>query len=248
MLFRSPPDRIEIGTAFPKFVGRSIFSARGGPTGTFTVPGGLGAIAQAARSRLEVVEAQAVRVTTGAVETSSGTFEADHVVVATEATTAATLLGFPIPITYAPLAVAHWTADADVALPRGFGGLSVGPASAPTLGTIFVSDLFPDRAPAGLRTFTTMFGGLLRPDDAKLDTQGVTERIVTAYGVRPKQVEVVHHAAAVAVPEPGHRARVAAARALTPPRVHLAGSWTGAGAMEDAVESGERAAEAVDAA
>lgn len=246
-IWSAPPERLEIGTAFPKFVGKSIFSARGGPTGTFTIPGGLGAIAEAARARLDIIEAQAVRVTTGAVETTTGTLEADHVIVATEAPNTAKLLGFDIPVTYASLAVAHWTAESP-ALPHGFGCLSTDPGSAPALGTIFASDLFPDRAPAGLRTFTTMFGGLYRPADASLDAQGAAQRLLDAYGVRPKDVFMVHHAHAVAVPEPGHRARVAAARAALPPRVHLAGSWTGAAAMEDAVESGERAAEAVHAA
>ncbi len=243
------------------------------PTGTYGFPLGMGALADAAVDRLgpgAFVHARVDGLTrVGAryhLDTAAGPVEADAVVLAVEAPAAARLLARIAPgaveplgaVRYAPLAVAHWLSP-DAALPHGFGFLAAHAEDRPTLGTIFVSDLYPDRVPPGTRSFATMFGGARRPGDAEIDAQEARRRIeaehraLTGRSVTLGGLHLVRHAAAVAPPAPGHAARIAAVRAAVPPGLAVAGAWCGAGAMDDAVRAGfdaasviTRAAEAAD--
>jgi len=275
-IWASDPAAIEMDTAFPtiarlvrahgsvfaaiRAARRAAPSAR--PAGTYGFPGGMGTLAAAALARLgadALVSAKALAVARAGeryvVTTDTGVLDADAVVIAVEAPAAAALLGAVAPagvsviqsVCYAPLAVAHWTAP-DAAFPHGFGFLAAHGEGRSVLGTIFVSDVFPDRAPAGMRSFATMFGGARRPEDARVDTLEATRRIeaehraLTGRAVTIAGLHLVHHPAAVAAPAPGHAARVAAIQAALPPGIAVAGAWCGAGAMDDAVHAGFAAA------
>lgn len=174
---------------------------------------------------------------------------ADGAVVAVPAGVAAGLLGRPAlaEVRFSPLVVAHWLAR-EVALPTGFGWLAPPAERRPLLGTIFVSDLVPGRAPDGFRAFATLLGGTFEPAAVRLDDHAIRVRVeseVAALSGRMPQLEameVVRHPRAVAIPGPGHRERVAAALDGLPPRLAVAGAWLGGGAMEDAAQSGFAAA------
>lgn len=279
-IWASDPADIEMDVAFPTVAGLvrahgTVFGAMRAagqprpadrPRGTYGFSAGMGTLAQAAVARLgepgfHLTRATGVTRTEGGyrVATEIGPFDADMVVLAVEAPVAARLVADVAPaavaplgeVRYAPLAVAHWTSP-DAAYPRGFGFLAAHQENRPVLGTIFASDLYPDRAPAGLRAFTTMLGGSRRPDDARIDAQEARRRLLaehralTGRDVTIADLHLVHHPAAVAPPRLGHTARVAAVRAALPAGVAVAGAWCGAGAMDDAVASGFAAAEALD--
>jgi oxygen-dependent protoporphyrinogen oxidase len=223
----------------------------------------MGTLTSAARERLGdvFVASEAARIDRAngwTVTTEAGEERADAVVVATDASAAASLVADVAPdavaplrtIRYSPLAVAHWAAP-DAALPHGFGWLAPNDEKRGVLGTIFVSDLFPDRAPPGQRTFATMLGGTRAPADADLDVEAMTERIraehlaLTGKPVTIARIEVSRHPRAVAIPAPGHPDRIEAIRRALPKGIAVAGAWCGGAAMNDAVESGFAAADSL---
>lgn len=232
--------------------------------GTWAFPGGMGELAAAARVYLgdDALRAEAVSGVALApdglgyvVTTGRGSTPFRAVVVATEAPAAARLLADLAPgtaaalgeVRYAPLAVAHWLAR-DAALPRGFGYLAPADEQREVLGTIFVSDLFPDRAPPGYRAFATMLGGGRHPEDLELHVDAVKRRLMdehlllTGRTVTVTGLHVVRHAHAVAPPLLGHADRLARIRGGLPAGLFVAGAWCGAGAMDDAVRAGRDAA------
>ncbi|MES2640148.1 MAG: protoporphyrinogen oxidase [Myxococcota bacterium] len=235
--------------------------------GTWGFPRGMGELADAARVYLgaDTFRAQPVtRVALGpegqgyTVTTQRGVTPCRAVVIATEAPAAARLLADLAPaasaalgeVTYAPLAVAHWLAR-DAAFPRGFGYLAPSEEKREVLGAIFVSDLYPDRAPPGFRAFATMLGGSRNPGDLDLHVDEVKRRLadehlmLTGRPVTITGLHVVRHPHAVAPPRPGHADRVARIVAALPTGICVAGSWCGAGAMDDAVRAGREAAQAL---
>lgn len=267
-IWAASPAEVEMETAFPALTAGvrehgTIFAAvrslpKGRPSGTYAFEAGMGAIGEAARAQLSSgafvgSEATAVRRDRAGwvVETGEGALWADGVVVATHAPTASRLLADLAPdaadglsgIRYSPLAVAHWISP-DAAFPHGFGWLSPFREARPMLGTLFSSDIFPGRAPAGMRAFTSMFGGTRRPEDALLDPQAISERLraehraLTGRDVTIAGIEVMRHPRAVPIPEPGHAARVTAILGAMPDGLALAGAWCGCGAMNDAAAAG----------
>ncbi len=272
-IWAASPAEVEMETAFPALTAAvrahgSVFAAvrslpKGRPSGTYAFDEGMGAIAEAARAKLGAgsfmtEEVGRIRRDQAGwlVETREKLQRADGILVATHAPTAARLLADLVPdaadgltgLRYSPLAVAHWIAP-DAAFPRGFGWLSPFREARPMLGTLFSSDIFPGRAPAGMRAFTSMFGGTRRPDDATLDAQAITQRLkdehraLTGKEVTVADLQVMRHPRAVPIPEPGHARRVEAILGTLPPGLALAGAWCGCGAMNDAAAAGFVAAD-----
>lgn len=266
-IWASDPDSIEMRAGFPNLFAsirqyKTPFAAmrKGGNRigGTWTLQGGMGslttALAQALPIEKESVSKLIFEHEKYCVYTPKGKQRYDAAVIATEAPVAATLIENLAPSTawalrqvrYAPLAVAHWMSE-NAALPTGFGWLSA--ENTPILGTIFVSDIFPNRCPAGSRSFVSMMGGSPNPAVAEWDAQMLQRSIeeehrqLTGKSVHLSGFHVVRHPAAVALPSPGHAGRVTAMKANLPKGLALAGSYLGSGAMPDAIAAGEQAAQ-----
>lgn len=264
-IWATDPRRVEMAAGFPTIhalvrqqgsIAGAALARERSATGTFTVHGGLGAIAGAARaalgpSRVHGGRVSGVRragaswiVTVDAVE-----IPADHVIVACDAGRAGDLLAGVAPaacaalaeVEYAPLLVAHWLAK-DARYPAGFGFLAEPASRIGSLGTLFVSDALPGRAPAGSRSFASMFADPRATDDEARATVEAEHEALTGARVTLDGLHVIRHPRAVALPAPGHAARVARVRAGLPAGLHVAGSYLGGGAMDDAVRSGTVAA------
>jgi oxygen-dependent protoporphyrinogen oxidase len=196
-IFAGDVEQLSLQSCFPRMVRleaehRSLVLAmkrlgRGGaPAGKLTTTeGGLSSYVDAVARRL------GERVHTGApvqrvrrgpegfvLSLAGGELRADAVVITTPADAAAALLGPLDPalgelarsVPYAPVSVVH------VAYPRssvahpldGFGYLAPPHEHRPVLGVLFISSIFPFRAPPGHALFTVMVGGALRPAQAAL--------------------------------------------------------------------------------
>jgi oxygen-dependent protoporphyrinogen oxidase len=236
-----------------------LASRREGTRGSFTLLEGMGGIGRAAvlalgpARRLQCTARAIHREGAGwVVETGGSRMPARAVVLALPAPAAAELVLPHAPACaaalrrarYAPLSVVH-SLTADSAWPSGFGVLR---ADAPTraLGTLFASDLVPGRVPPGRRGTACMVGGSEDPlaldlDDAAAGALASSEEAgLAGRASRLERVYVERHAAAVAVPTAGLHGAIAAAP--LPAGLHLAGSYLGAGAMDDAARSGIDAA------
>jgi oxygen-dependent protoporphyrinogen oxidase len=262
-IWATDPREIDMDVGFPNLAravreAGSIWSARTrfgkGASGTWGFADGMGVLTSAARSKLDV-RAVAVRSMAPASKGWTLTLDGgqdtfDAVILAAEAPACARLL--PIPaldeIRYAPMAVAHWMSP-DAAFPVGFGFLAANSERRPVLGTIFVSDLFPTRAPTGMRSFATMIGGARHPEDATIEEAEARSRVaaehraLTGKDVQFSGFHLVRHVAAVAPPRLGHADRLARVRVALPPGVDVAGAWVAGGAMDDAVRAGFDAAD-----
>ncbi len=267
-IWATSPDRVDMAAGFPAIregvrthgsIAAAFLRRERGVVGTFSLQGGLGSIGDAARIALGqtgvanvAADGLAADAAGWTVTTVQGSLHADAVVLAGDAAASAALLttvslGAAAALSameYSPLAVAHWIA-ADAQYPRGFGFLAEPASRMHSLGTLFTSDILPDRAPAGLRSFTTMFSDPDVADEAVRTALLAEHRALTGRDVAIAGLHVVRHPRAVAVPRPGHAARVAALQANLPPGIALAGAYLGAGAMEDAVRSGLAAAVAI---
>lgn len=235
----------------------------GARAGLFTFPRGFGVIGQRAAEKLECslqTELDSVTLDARGV-TASGTrggepvmFQADSVVLATEAEVAARLLGSSLPAAAevlrefhsAPLALVQWAerSPGESKLPLGFGYLAAPVENLFALGTLFVADLLEESP----RRFSTFVGGALNPSRAELSDaelqRGVQIDLTQLTGGKVGQVmQIVRWPRAVFQPAVGHATQVARLRgALTDPRVVLAGSYFGGAAMKDAIMSGFSAA------
>ncbi len=170
-------------------------------------------------------------------------------------------------IRLAPLATVHWRErfPGESALPRALGWLASPSAGAFAAGTIFLSDLRlpgiaapsspPNRwtrarnAEPVRREFLTIIGGMLAPERAMASeadlVAGLAGDLARCGAGPPGDVLHVHRdPRAIAQPEIGHAARVASiASDLAGLPVLVAGSWSAAGSMHDAVTSGRAAAQ-----
>jgi protoporphyrinogen oxidase len=186
---------------------------------------------------------------------------ASELIVATEAGAAAKLLKGTNKqlaqaldaVVYAPLAVVHWQEKGRekeaVSLPRGFGYLAPRREQLFSVGTVFQSDLGPElKLP---RRFTSFIGGALAPEraamsdaDLLLGVNADLQRLKA--GQIGEQLAVMRYPTGIVQPLLGHGARMAEIGEQTKGLpLTLAGSYLAAGAMKDAIETGDAAAEAV---
>jgi oxygen-dependent protoporphyrinogen oxidase len=194
------------------------------------------------------------------VETPGEWLRARSVVVAAPAPEAAALLRklddeaarLLEGIEYAPVASVSFGVDPAGARERirGFGFLVPPGRESALLGCLFMSQLFPGRAPPGRELLTALCGGTFHPelldlpDDALADR--VREALVRVLGLRGEigVLGVTRWPRAVPQPVAGHRERVAGVRA----RLAAFPSLALAGAHLDGVAFGAAAASGISAA
>ncbi len=251
---------------------RRRLKAEGKPyrKGLFSLPGGLGGITAKLAERLgPAVETgsliENMVALPGGVEVRSGDriWQGRAALMAVPPNRGAEILENSLPaaaaalrrIPMVPVAVLHWRCDNPAAdLPQGFGFLVPRVEGVRLLGTLFPSQLFGDRAPAGSHLQASFYGGALDRAAYDMDDASLTELMraehEAAFGVTLKGLQVlriVRHPYAIPQLTPEHPATVAALRLAVSeiPGLSLAGNYlTGVG-IEQAVESGYVAASEV---
>jgi oxygen-dependent protoporphyrinogen oxidase len=241
------------------------------PGGTWSTSHGLGPFARQLAGRLAeppVLRARAVELHRDGerwvLEVSSATGESSlasrRMVLAVPAWAGAELLhgvdaelaGLLAGIDYAPIVGVPIGVDpADVATPiEGFGFLVPRDAGISLLGCLFMSRLFPDRAPAGRELLQCMVGGRRWPDAVSEPDDDLLARVESeldrTLGLRGEPVSLGPTRWARAVPQPGrdHVQRVAELRrgAAELGGLALAGAYLDGVGVPDAYASGLRAA------
>lgn len=190
-------------------------------------------------------------------------FRAGHVVLAQQAREAAQALGRLAPsaaellreVTYAPLTVVHAGISAwDIrGREKGFGFLN---AQLPrewhhrpkrrlrALGMIWSDQLFPGRAPRGMRLYTCFYGGAKDPEGnglgdkmlARLVPRDMALALRTRPGTGPQFLEITRWERALPLFEVGYLSRLRPALAQLPTGLHLLSGYTGGISMPDRVE------------
>lgn len=182
-------------------------------------------------------------------------YRASHLVLAVPAFQAAQLLATLAPhaatalneIRYAPVAslALGYRSDQFPRPPDGFGVLFPRRAQRQTLGIIFSSSLFPQRAPAQHVLLTAFVGGMRNPGAVEQGTAGLIDTVnADVRAVLGVQGEPVFHQSSVyhrAIPqyELGHLERVMRAEgALRPlPRLYVRGNWRDGVSFADCVNN-----------
>jgi oxygen-dependent protoporphyrinogen oxidase len=133
---------------------------------------------------------------------------------------------------------------------RGVGFLVSGGERLRTLGCLWNSSIFPDRAPADQASFTAFLGGARDPQAASLPDDALADRvtgelaeILGARG-RPRLLTIERHPRALPQYGLGHVERVAQARAALAdvPGLFLAGNYLSGVSVGECVRQGARAA------
>ncbi|MAM56510.1 MAG: protoporphyrinogen oxidase [Salinicola sp.] len=151
-------------------------------------------------------------------------------------------------IAYPPVnAIALGFREQDIAHPLdGFGVLIPRSEGRRTLGALFSSTLFPNRAPAGHKLLNVFIGGRQDPgaadgDDAAQVAQVIDDlRDLLGIHGEPVWQKVTRWPQAIPQYELGHLERIAALDAALQghPGLHLAGNWRGGIAVGDCLENG----------
>ncbi len=283
------PEDLSIRAAFPRMVQmeqehRSLFlamrakknagAASGGPAGPGghleTLEGGAGTLTDTLAIRLGSrlhcgVEVTAVRPDRSGwtVHTSEGPMEADAVVLACPAPSAATIVrgidaslaGTLDAIPYAPVTVAitAWPAGSWDRTPEGFGVLVARGESVGVLGTLFTSGVFPGQSREGEFLLRTMLGGSVDPGSAQLSHQRLTNRVTTALSTffgeqraEPLMTQVYRHPKGIPQYTIGHPGRVATIRSAEKrhPGLFFTGNHLDGVGVKDCVAAAERTAHA----
>ncbi|MDD4457389.1 MAG: protoporphyrinogen oxidase [Syntrophotalea acetylenica] len=155
-------------------------------------------------------------------------------------------------IPYAPLQVACFGYRKN-AVPReldGFGYLAARRSGLNSLGTLWSSSIFPQRAPDGHVLLRTMFGGATRPDAAQISAEDVQrcvrEDLARTLGITkaPDFVRIIRHEAAIPQYVAGHGARLRALEAAAGryPGLFLAGNAFFGVGLNDCVARANRVA------
>ncbi|MBW2260826.1 MAG: protoporphyrinogen oxidase [Deltaproteobacteria bacterium] len=237
--------------------------------GLFSLRGGMGTMSRAAADvlgdRLELgaaVDAVARDGDGWRVEVGGRTLSCRRLVMAAPPHRAAPLfepvnqrLGEVLAsVTLAPVAMVHMCYEKRAAqIPDAFGFLVPRGEGFRTLGVLFPSRMFADRAPDGGDLLTGFVGGMLDRDALELDdgdlldtVLGDLERLV-GLDRRPDHVRVLRYAAAIPQLTHGHLDRMQELRDTLEglPGMHLAGNYLRGVGLKDAVASGMAAADAV---
>lgn len=158
-------------------------------------------------------------------------------------------------IPYAPMAVVHlaWPKERIAHPLNGFGFLAPPHEGRKILGALFVSSIFPWRAPPGHALFTAMVGGAVAPERALLDDEALValavaelSDIVGADGT-PVLAEVIRWERAIPQYHVGHRKVVAEVdgRLSRIRGLYLGGdAWKGVG-INDCVSAAEPLADSI---
>lgn len=161
-------------------------------------------------------------------------------------------------IDYAPIvSVALGIDPQEVRRPiEGFGFLVPREAGASLLGCLFMSQLFPNRAPAGQELFQCLLGGVRwrdvveQPDEVLLEKlHGDLDRIL-GLSEQPQTLAVTRWPRAIPQPRSDHAARIRRLHAMLErfPGLSVAGSFCNGVSVADSLESGLRASRAADLA
>src|SRR5574341_231389 len=190
-------------------------------------------------------------------------FSADHLVIATPADAAAKLVADLSPplsghleqIPYAPVGLVHLgIREASVSRwPSGSGCLVPKCERLPILGSLWSSNVYPDRAPQGTVLLTNYLGGMRDPDVLKWTDQELTSLVVGTLrdlmGLTgsPDFVRVVRHPRAIPQYLIGHAARVEAISRLLGPieGLHLTGNYLHGVSVRDCLTHGLRLADRI---
>lgn len=119
------------------------------------------------------------------VESSKGQFQAENVVCALPVNAALKLLGQlddSLPLQAIPetwIATVVFGFGQGASLPPGFGYLTPEQEGRFTLGSLFSSNMFPNRAPEGHIVFETLVGGRRHPERLDLDDGVLTEKALS---------------------------------------------------------------------
>lgn len=242
-----------------------------GRSGTFSVRGGLGALSASLAAGLRLAPrygcrveriarvAGAFAVTIAGAERSE-TWRVRRIVVATPAAPAAALVRdldataaeWIASVAYAPVATVCLSVGPGALrrAPSGFGFLVPRGESRGLLGCLFMSELFPGRAPAGRSLLHCILGGTRAPEILDLDDEQLAafamSELDSPLGVQStlEAVRVLRWPRAVAQPVPGHVQALASARAQLAARgpIAIAGGYTDGVSVAGSFASGVRAA------
>jgi oxygen-dependent protoporphyrinogen oxidase len=234
--------------------------------GLFSLRGGLGTLSRA------VADAVGSGLVTGAavsavrregelwrVEAGDIVESAPHLVVAAPPHKASPLLGAVDDrlgaamggVRLAPLAVVHMGyVERAKEIPDAFGFLVPRGEGIRTLGVLFPSRMFDDRAPAGGDLLSAYIGGSLDPGALELEDADLLEIVLgdlerlTGFDRRPDHLKVLRYRAAIPQLEHGHLERMDGLRRILEdlPGLHLAGNYMRGIGLKDAVASGFEAA------
>lgn len=234
--------------------------------GLYTFRGGLGTLSRAGAATLgdrlhagwSVAEVHG-QAGEWKVESESGSATAPHLVVAAPPHRASALLA-PVSarlselvgsVRLAPLAVVHMGfRERACQVEDAFGFLVPRGEGIRTLGVLFPSRMFPDRAPPGGDLLTGYCGGRTDPgaldlDDADLlaTVLGDLERLA-GFGREPDHLRILRYPAAIPQLEHGHLDRMSEVREVLRglPGLQLAGNYILGVGLKDAVASGIGAA------
>jgi len=187
-------------------------------------------------------------------------FRAQRVVVATSAYDAAEILRGPggevadalAAIEYAPVVGIPLAVDpAEVRTPiEGFGFLVPRDAGVRLLGTLFMSRMFPNRAPAGRELLQCLLGGRRWAEVVDLPDDVVIRQLledldrILGLGAEPRALTVTRWRRAIPQPDREHVRRIAGVRAALSklPGIALAGAYLDGVSVADTFASGIRAA------
>jgi oxygen-dependent protoporphyrinogen oxidase len=188
---------------------------------------------------------------------------ADHLVMATPADVAARLLAPLSPtladhleqIPYAPVGLVHLgvARSSLTRFPNGSGCLIPKRERLPLLGSLWSSNVYPERAPEGRVLLTNYIGGVRDSDALKWSDVELVDLVVgvlrdlVGLGGRPEFVRVLRHPRAIPQYLLGHGARVATIERLLQPLsgLHLTGNYLHGVSVRDCLTQGVRLAGAI---